>query len=620
MRLYLKFIVTCILCCSFLYKTHAISQKDSAVQIVQRLTSLYENKKLSEKVYLDTIFKTMVLVQSERISFSNKELLVLLTKYRQISWHKNNDERLKQAYYTILSQQARLDGRNGEMLYYAEQLSEIEQKVSNHPSTLSLNLIATYYDSKLAFPKVTALYKKYKQFVGSLPQRIGNKEFDRKDVMRSADLLYLFSTAAYNVKDTALGAEVKRILAQTAQAIKKGYATDIEVLSRLRFSVLMAEHEQYRLSGNHGNAWKNLQQLDSLQDSPNTPQYLKSYIHFHVVDQKALFFLDTKKNDSAEHYINLLNGLIDKKSALARSLYMVKKYEARLLYNIGRYKESEDSLVKALEILEAEGTSTLSEVDEIMYALTKVEEQQLLLADSARRQRQSDYRFVALAFGSLLLLGAGLLMFLRIRRRQKARFVNFKLSLAQNIHDETNPALLYAKILAKEQRVSLHLNQKGALEQHIDHTMELIRSLSKDLKSDQQLLVSGLVQDIRQVLEKMSVLSEFSYTLRESKDIKRFLSHYQYSNLKAILQECITNSIKHAVFRHIYVTFSVNVNVLQIRYKDDGIGWEKDQVISGIGLENIQDRIARLNGNVQIKNDYPNCFEIVMDVNLSVVA
>lgn len=591
--------------------------KDSAVQHVRNLSALYQKKVLTEKKYLDTIDKTIQLFQSEGLHFSNEELLKLLTLYRQLIWDKKDSGKLRKAYYAMLSNQARMDGRNGEMLYYAERLSELQENIEQTPSVTSLSLIAGYYYSNMAYPKITALYNKHRKFLEKLPQMVTQHQFEKKEVMRSAELISTFLMGAYNAKDKVLVAEMSALRDRLVAAIQKVYSNDTEVLVRLRYTVLMADHQKARIDGTAADIWKNLVQFDSLLYDINMPEYLKSYAGFTIADKKALYFLDQKINDSAEHYIKVLYAMYGEKIEVPMNAYMVKKYESRLLYNRGFYKASEDTLVKSLIILEEAVANNTSEIDEIMYALTKVEEQQFLLADAAKKQKKSDQRFMLLVSGSILLLSGSILVFLLIRRRQMARFLNFKLNLARNIHDETNPALLYAKMLAKEQRMSQHLTEKGALEQHIDHTMELIRSLSKDLKSDQQLLVSDLVREVREMVEKISQLSDFKYTLQVAADGKRFLSHYQYTNIKAMLQECLSNSIKHAEFKEVYLSFETKVNMLYIVYKDDGKGWPANQPVQGIGLQNMQDRTSKLNGDIKIENNYPQGYQIRMSIKLS---
>jgi len=596
-------------------RVQAQSAKDSAAKTIQHLSSLYQRKVLTEKQYLDTVQESMMFFQSQSLQISNKELLDLLKVYREVIWGNKHNENFKQAYYAMLSNQARLEGRNGEMFYYAEKVNELRQ-YSSTSSITSLYYIATYYYAQLAYEKALALYKKNRVFITSIPRMILKGQMERRELMRSGDMIASFGMAAYKLKDSLFSHEIEQLLSEFAGSISKQYPADQEILARFRYSLLMSNHEKNLSLNLSDEVWHNIQQLDALLKDPNTPEYLKSYIGFMVTDKKALFFLDTKRNDSAEQYIELLTQTYkDKMDPI--NAYMVKKYQARLLYNRGFFAQSEDTLVKALEILEAVNRNSGAEIDEIMYALTEVEEQQFLLAESARKQKRSDRQMMILGIGSVLLLSASGFAFGIIKRRQKMRFVDFKLNLARNIHDETNPALLYARMLAKKQRLDYAPESGGELEDHIGLTMEHIRSLSHDLKSEQQLVIGDLLGDTRAILDKMSALSGFSYSIKDPLNRKRFLSHYQYHNLKAILQECIANSIKHAEFGHIAIIFAIDINRLKISYSDNGKGWPDDQQMNGIGLQNMRDRIKKLNGDFVISNDYPNGYRIEMSIKLS---
>src|SRR5690606_13074521 len=118
------------------------------------------------------------------------------------------------------------------------------------------------------------------------------------------------------------------------------------------------------------------------------------------------------------------------------------------------------------------------EVDEMMYAKAVAEDQELKLYDLHQKQQAAKQKLLAggVAIG-LLLIGAVVIVFFI----SKKKFLEYKLNLARNIHDEANPALLYAKTLARFERLKLGLENKTELESHIDDTMELLRSLSHDL-------------------------------------------------------------------------------------------------------------------------------------------
>ncbi|MBX9450221.1 MAG: hypothetical protein KL787_11095 [Taibaiella sp.] len=341
---------------------------------------------MTEKQYLDTVQESMMLFQSNNVSFTNKELLRLLADYREVIWNGRDHERFKQAYYAILSNQARLESRNGEMFYYTEKLSELEERTHTPPIT-SIYYIATHYYADLAYEKVLTLYTKNQKFIATIPDLVLKGQLERRELMRSSDMLSCLGSAAYKLKDSLRGREIAQILSEVSDNIHKVYPTDKEILARLQYSIIMNNHEKNLSLNNYSGIWKNIRQLDSLLYDPNTPEYLKNYVGFMATDKKALLFLETKKNDSAGYYIDMLGKMYEDKMD-PMNAYMVKKYQARLLYNKGYFKESEDTLVKALELLEARNRNSGAEIDEIMYALTKVEEQQLLLAHSAKKTKE----------------------------------------------------------------------------------------------------------------------------------------------------------------------------------------------------------------------------------------
>ncbi len=87
-------------------------------------------------------------------------------------------------------------------------------------------------------------------------------------------------------------------------------------------------------------------------------------------------------------------------------------------------------------------------------------------------------------------------------------------------------------------------------------------------------------------------------------------ANYQFSQLTSVLNECISNTIKHASFNKINATFTSSGNKLTITYNDNGKGWEAQQAATGIGVRNMEERIGQMNGEWKINNDYPKGYRI----------
>ncbi|MGN7787085.1 sensor histidine kinase [Niabella sp. 22666] len=286
--------------------------------------------------------------------------------------------------------------------------------------------------------------------------------------------------------------------------------------------------------------------------------------------------------------------------------YLSKKLSASFLVN-----KSPGILINAINLPEQSRAIIMMDMDHLLYLHAKAEATQLLLTQAKEIQKKTEEKLSAVGLSLGITVLGSLLIILILGRRQRAKFLNFKLNLARNIHDETNPALLYAKALARSHNKG-DTGEKTMLEQHIDHTMSLIRSLAHDLKSDKQHNLSDLVSYTEQLLLKLNTDNTFQSKISKQLRYKQFISYYQFSQLKAILNECITNTIKHASFTTIAIDFRQKYNQLIISYRDDGEGWDATVKSNGLGIDNIKERIHQLNGSLELNNQYPNgyCFYI----------
>ena len=67
-----------------------------------------------------------------------------------------------------------------------------------------------------------------------------------------------------------------------------------------------------------------------------------------------------------------------------------------------------------------------------------------------------------------------------------------------------------------------------------------------------------------------------------------------------IIQEAVTNVIKHADAKKLYVNLKVENNQLELMVRDNGKGFDKKKITGGIGFRNIRSRVAMLDGSLNI--------------------
>ena len=354
--------------------------------------------------------------------------------------------------------------------------------------------------------------------------------------------------------------------------------------------------------------WQFIQQLEALLHNPTTPEFRKSFINTTLNHCKLKYFLQDKNKDSTAHYLEAYRSIAEN-GKKPYYLYLYKSYKAGDLYNQGCFKESADTLKEAISILDSARSLVVQDVDDMLYAQAEAEEKQLLLENAQEKQKDTERKLMLAGIGLGVLLLGGLFIIRFIHHRQQARFLKFKFNLARNIHDEANPALLYAKALIRSQKTA-NEKEKAQLAKHIDHTMSLIRSLSHDLRSDKQYTIGDLISNTEGLLKTLSSDNSFNYIINSPKDDRHFLSHFQYTEMKAILNECIANTIKHASFNCITISFTQQQNQLNITYKDDGMGWDTSIKGEGIGMTNIRERCENLNGIYKLQSAYPDGYTI----------
>jgi len=78
------------------------------------------------------------------------------------------------------------------------------------------------------------------------------------------------------------------------------------------------------------------------------------------------------------------------------------------------------------------------------------------------------------------------------------------------------------------------------------------------------------------------------------------LNQNETINLYRVLQEIFQNINKHAQASEVNISYTRDGDEYTIIVEDNGVGFDKQQIKKGIGLENIEKRLLSLNGNIEI--------------------
>ena len=194
--------------------------------------------------------------------------------------------------------------------------------------------------------------------------------------------------------------------------------------------------------------------------------------------------------------------------------------------------------------------------------------------------------------------------------------------IAQELHDRLGSMLSMVKIHFKsveDQIVNLKESNKKQYEkanQLLDGACEEVRKISHDLISS-VLYKFGLPVAIENLVDSIQESGQL-----EIEFIKSGLEDERYKyeteiNIYRILQELISNVLKHSKASEMIVQLIQRNNNLRIQVEDNGVGFDPSNTVSdGIGLQGIRARVDQLEAEMNIDSNPGSGTLINIDIPL----
>ena len=179
---------------------------------------------------------------------------------------------------------------------------------------------------------------------------------------------------------------------------------------------------------------------------------------------------------------------------------------------------------------------------------------------------------------------------------------NERTRIGRDLHDLTGQR--FSGLTGYIESIEFHdLPTKTTVLQMVQETHGLVREISHQMNKSWierfpiEKSIAGLCEDFR----KMTRLNLEFHAPDQYPDISRDVKIHLFR----ILQELLSNAVKHAPLAKVYLEIYFNAGHLHIRYNDDGPGFSNMETKHhGIGLSNISERITLLNGHVVFES-YP---------------
>ena len=184
--------------------------------------------------------------------------------------------------------------------------------------------------------------------------------------------------------------------------------------------------------------------------------------------------------------------------------------------------------------------------------------------------------------------------------------------LARDLHDGLGGMLANVKMklsavtdhIGKQEMDATTIPNLQSIIVQLDRSVNELRRVSRNLMPD-SLLYRGLEDALKDLCKSMTqphIFIDF-----QSSKLTGNYPHAFMISVYRIVQELLTNALKHSEADQVWVQCSHESDILHLSLEDNGKGFEQSTEnleSKGMGLSNIRNRVALLNGHIQI-DTYP---------------
>jgi signal transduction histidine kinase len=197
----------------------------------------------------------------------------------------------------------------------------------------------------------------------------------------------------------------------------------------------------------------------------------------------------------------------------------------------------------------------------------------------------------------------------KIKLSKQVAIINARNTLARELHDVLGHSIIVSIKLLEVVKIQCQNDQnkleenKGFVKEKLNQAItlttnsykEIIKSMMKDQENTQTMAYHSKhlkkeLEKLIEVINKANVQITLNY-----QDEPLLISQESYKTIKRIVQEGITNAIRHGNASKIDIAISQELNFCTIDICDNGIGCE--QIVFGNGLNGMKQRVKNLNGS-----------------------
>lgn len=311
-------------------------------------------------------------------------------------------------------------------------------------------------------------------------------------------------------------------------------------------------------------------------------------------------------------------------------------YHSRKMFEIAKQLDSPDDQLEALQKLIALEPSEKSKFyfskyqkfnDSLQNARSKAKNQFALIRYETEKEKtenaQNKIKILNRNIALLSLFSTIIISIFWYRKRKKQterekellkqekeiEVKNTQLKFSKKVHDVVANGLY--QTMVEIQNID-NLPKENILDK-LENLYEKSRDISNENPQEKTLNFS---EKISEMLSSFSCEEIKVLIIGNSENYWKQLSEISKKELFYILRELMVNMKKHSLATAVVLKFEINNNIFSVKYTDNGVGIKDFEKKYGSGIQNTENRIAKINGDINFEKNPKGGLIVNMNIPL----
>lgn len=314
------------------------------------------------------------------------------------------------------------------------------------------------------------------------------------------------------------------------------------------------------------------------------------------------------RSGEATEYLRLSEYYVSKKQ-FDKAYYYLRQHET--------LKDSVEGSAVLLQIKQLEGQYQ-NEKKEIEIGLLKKDQELQALALS---KQQIVITFIVIALISVIVIGLLLINRYRVMNKTKRLIEIEKMrnSIARDLHDDIGSTLSSINILSQVALVEQNGNTQNYLQRIGEQSTRIMEEMSDMVWSinpsndSMQRVISRMREFASEIFEAAGIDYRFSEKIKDNLT----LNSDKRKNLFLVFKEAVNNAAKYSKATTVEIDLYQQDHTLILKVKDNGLGFDEQNIVVGNGLHNQRERAKEISGQITLTSKNGLGTEVVLQLPIA---